>query len=69
MVVITSSINAINPLQLIIKRLMDIVLSIIGTIITIFLSVIIGPMIFFKSKGPIFFVQDRVGKNGAGCGL
>lgn len=64
MVVITSSINTINPLQLIVKRLMDIVLSIIGTIITIILSVIIGPMIYFKSKGPIFFVQDRVGKNG-----
>ena len=64
MVVITSSINTINPLQLIVKRLMDIILSIIGTIITIILSVIIGPMIYFKSKGPIFFVQDRVGKNG-----
>ena len=62
--VVTSTINTINPLQLIIKRLMDIVFGIIGTIITFILAIIIGPIIFTKSKGPIFFVQDRVGRNG-----
>ena len=62
--VVTSTINTINPLQLIIKRLMDIVFGIIGTIITLVLAIIIGPMIYVKSKGSIFFVQDRVGRNG-----
>ena len=62
--VVTSTINTINPLQLIIKRLMDIVLGIIGTIITLVLAIIIGPIIYIKSKGPIFFIQDRVGRNG-----
>ena len=62
--VVTSTINTISPLQLIVKRLMDIVFGIIGSIITLILTIIIGPIIKFKSKGPIFFVQDRVGRNG-----
>ena len=62
--VVTSTINTINPLQLFVKRFMDIVFGIIGTIITLILAIITGPIIKFKSKGPIFFVQDRVGRNG-----
>ncbi len=62
--VVTSSINTINPLQLIIKRIMDIILGIIGSIISLILTVVIGPIIYTKSKGPIFFEQDRVGRNG-----
>ena len=62
--VLTSTINTINPLQLVIKRLMDIVFGIIGTIVTLILTIFIGPIIFAKSKGPVFFVQDRVGRNG-----
>lgn len=62
--VVTSIINTINPLQLVVKRLVDIVLGLVGTVITIILTIIIGPIIYIKSKGPIFFVQDRVGRNG-----
>ena len=62
--VLTSTINTISILQLIVKRSMDIILGIIGTIITIILTIFIGPIIKYKSKGPIFFVQDRVGRNG-----
>lgn len=62
--VITSTINTINPLQLFIKRLMDVFFGIIGTIITLLFIIFIGPMIVAKSKGPIFFVQERVGRNG-----
>ena len=62
--VITSTVNTINPVQLIIKRIVDIVFGIFGTIATIIFAIIIGPIIKLKSKGPIFFMQDRVGKNG-----
>ena len=62
--VVTSTINTISPLQLIVKRIVDIIFGIIGSIITLILTIIIGPMIKSKSKGPIFFVQDRVGRNG-----
>ena len=35
-----------------------------GCLFTLILTVIIGPMIYIKSPGPIFFKQTRVGKNG-----
>ena len=61
---ITSTVNTITPLQLFAKRVIDIIFGIIGSIITLVFVIIIGPIIKFKSKGPIFFMQDRVGKNG-----
>jgi len=46
------------------KRLMDIVLAIIGLIIAIPLSPIIALIIKLGSKGPVIFKQKRVGKHG-----
>ena len=62
--VITSSINTASPKQMLYKRLMDIAGGIVGCLITLILIVIIGPMIYIKSPGPIFFSQVRIGKNG-----
>ena len=62
--VITSSINTASPKQLLYKRLMDIAGGIVGCLLTVILIVVIGPMIYIKSPGPIFFSQYRVGKNG-----
>lgn len=62
--VLTSSINAITPRQFFLKKLMDICGGLIGCILTCILTLIIGPIIFIKSPGPIFFSQIRVGKNG-----
>ena len=62
--VITSSINTASPKQMLYKRLMDIAGGIVGSLITLILIVIIGPMIYIKSPGPIFFSQVRIGKNG-----
>ena len=61
--VITTSINIMSFKQKIIKRLMDIGASIIGMAITAILFVIFAPIIFIQSPGPIFFKQERVGKN------
>ena len=47
-----------------IKRLMDIIGGLIGCLFTLLLIVVIGPMIYVKSPGPIIYVSDRVGKNG-----
>ena len=60
----TYSINVADPLQLFIKRFMDITAGIVGGFITIILAFIIGPLIYIKSPGPIFFKQVRIGKNG-----
>ena len=48
----------------VLKRLLDIFVSIIGLVFTVLLTLIIGPIIYFQSPGPIFFKQVRVGKNG-----
>ena len=62
--VLTSSINYMTASQAFMKRTMDIVGGIAGCILTGLLILIIGPMIYIQSPGPVFFSQVRVGKNG-----
>lgn len=62
--VLTSSINMASVRQAACKRLLDIVGGIVGCICTGLLCLIIGPLIYIQSPGPIFFSQERVGKNG-----
>lgn len=50
--------------QMLVKRVMDICGSIIGCLVLVILSFIITPMIKLESKGPVFFCQKRVGRNG-----
>lgn len=47
----------------IIKRIIDLILSIIGLIILLPLLLLISIIIKFTSKGPILFKQKRIGKN------
>ena len=44
--------------------MIDICGGIVGCIITGILFVILAPLIYIQSPGPIFFSQERVGKNG-----
>lgn len=62
--VITSTINYATPLQTFLKRAIDILGGIVGCCITALLAIVIGPIIYIQSPGPIFFKQLRVGKNG-----
>ncbi len=62
--VLTTGLNYAKTSQLMAKRLMDIVGSLAGCLVTLVLILIFGPIIFFSSPGPIFFSQERVGKNG-----
>ena len=62
--VLTTSMNIVASKQMFYKRAMDIVGGIVGCLITLVLIVIVGPIIFIKSPGPIFFTQTRIGKNG-----
>lgn len=62
--VLTSSINFMSPGDAVLKRAMDILGGIVGCIITGILFIFIAPAIYAKSPGPIFFKQDRIGKNG-----
>lgn len=60
----TISMTMATPMQNTAKRIIDIIGGLIGCAVTVVLMVIIGPIIYIKSPGPIFFKQTRVGKNG-----
>ena len=62
--VITTSINFVTPFMMFIKRMIDIIGGLIGSIFTLILSIILAPFILIKSPGPLFFKQERIGLNG-----
>ena len=62
--VVTSSVNYANTSALLVKRGMDIVGGLVGCLFTLIIMIFVGPMIYIASPGPIFFAQERVGRNG-----
>lgn len=62
--VLTTSINYASTRQLMLKRLMDIAGGLVGCIFTGIICIFVGPAIYIALPGPIFFAQERVGKNG-----
>lgn len=63
-IVCSSNLRYISLKQKAIKRLADIFISLFGCLFTLILTLFIGPAIYLKSPGPIFFKQTRIGKNG-----
>jgi lipopolysaccharide/colanic/teichoic acid biosynthesis glycosyltransferase len=51
------------------KRLFDILLAVIGIVILLPLLIVIALLITIDSKGGIFYIQQRIGKNGKPFGL
>lgn len=62
--VITESMNYASLKESFFKRGLDIVGGLVGCLITAILTIIVGPIIYISSPGPIFFSQERVGRNG-----
>lgn len=62
--VITSSLNYANPVQLFVKRMIDILGGIVGSLLALIIIVVVGPIIKKASPGPILYKQERIGKNG-----
>lgn len=62
--VVTTAYNYIVPRQAFIKRAADILGGIAGSILAVLIGIIIGPIIYISSPGPIIFKQLRIGKNG-----
>ena len=62
--VMTASMNYASPRQLFMKRLLDILGGLVGCILTGILCIFLAPAICIQSPGPLFFSQERVGKNG-----
>lgn len=62
--VLTTSLNYASPKQLLFKRVMDIAGGLVGCLLTVIIFIFVAPVIYISSPGPIFFSQDRIGKNG-----
>lgn len=62
--VLTFEPRVFNKGALLLKRLVDIVGSLIGIIFTIIVGIFVIPAILVESPGPFIFSQTRVGKNG-----
>ncbi|MDY3846262.1 MAG: sugar transferase [Eubacteriales bacterium] len=53
-----------NALGLIVKRVFDIMISIVGIVVSIPIVAIVAIPLLIESPGPLLFKQKRVGKNG-----
>lgn len=54
----------VSDWQLMVKRLMDVAGALVGLLLTGVIFVVFAPVIYRESPGPIFFAQERVGRNG-----
>ena len=62
--VLTNSIRFVPADQMAFKRLIDVAGGLVGCLFTGILFLFIAPLIERKSPGPVFFAQERVGRNG-----
>ncbi len=62
--VISFSLQSQDSRRLLVKRLMDIVGSLIGCVLTLLITPFVALAIKIDSPGPVFFSQTRIGKNG-----
>lgn len=63
-VVLTTSMKIATARQMFAKRLIDLIGSIIGLILTGIAFLIFAPIIYYQSPGPIFYKSVRIGRNG-----
>ena len=63
-VVLTSNLRMVSSGQLLMKRLLDICGGLVGLVMAVLAGIVVGPLIFLNSPGPILFSQTRVGRNG-----
>ncbi len=62
--VLTLSNTYATPLQLLAKRITDVIGGIIGSIFALIIMAVIGPMIKKADPGPILYCSERIGQNG-----
>lgn len=63
-VVLTNLTHDVSAAELLLKRIMDIAGGLVGTVCMLLMAVVLTPFIKIESPGPIFFKQERIGKNG-----
>ena len=62
--VLTYNMNRTSYKRLFIKRFVDIIGAVVGLVLTGIITIFLAPALKLDSKGPVFFSQVRVGKNG-----
>ena len=62
--VLTSVIKSATFRQAFLKRALDIVGGFVGSVVALLVLLVVGPIIYVQSPGPILFQQKRVGRNG-----
>ena len=62
--VVTTSMNYATTSQAFLKRAMDIAGGLVGCLLCGILFLFVAPAIYIHSPGPVFFAQERIGKNG-----
>jgi len=62
--VLTLSTTYATPTQLFAKRLMDIIGGLFGSIAALLIMAVVGPIIKYKSPGPVLYKSERIGQNG-----
>ena len=62
--VVTFARNIFSARQMVLKRSLDILGSILGMLLLGLVTPFIAPLIKLDSSGPVFFSQTRIGKNG-----
>ena len=62
--VLTANINLIRPMDALVKRMLDIVVGLAGSLAALLILLLFGPAILIASPGPLIFSQERIGENG-----
>ena len=62
--VVTFARNLLSSRELVMKRMLDVVGSLVGMVILGIATIFVAPAIKLESPGPVFFGQTRIGKNG-----
>lgn len=62
--VLTIARRSVSLGQMIVKRMMDIVGGVIGSMVAIVVIAVVGPIIRHENPGPVLFKQERIGING-----
>ncbi len=62
--VVTYTSKLYDPLQLVLKRIMDLLGGLVGTVFTLIISIFLIPAICIESPGAPIYASTRVGRNG-----
>ena len=62
--VVRMSTRIFTKVEIIEKRILDIVVGVVGALVCLIIGIFVAPAIFLEDHGPIIFKQKRVGQNG-----